>query len=313
MQVAKGLRKQLARALAAGSRGVAFAELYGVDDRPRADDLENMIRTFPGLDRVDWSAEPVESGLNVDLWQSWLAKHCGECGELEVNDRCYFKLVHHFLKSGFEPTVREGCDVKSAVPTCRAYVYQWKKEEDDSDRAFAKWVREAVDLMSPPTEVVPPTFYPLLPVVREKDRWIFENEGVRYKVRLCMDPKNGDLNDMFEDWPFQYCGLDNIPQKVKKGDWLAALDISRFYLRLPAGRKLRNLLWFQDPSSYAKDSRGNEQRSSSNLRFRQLLVAAFGLKPAPAYASVVSAELARILESFGSLRLRSGQLRANNA
>ena len=114
-----------------------------------------------------------------------------------------------------------------------------------------------------------------------------------------MDLKNGGLNDMYEDWLFRYVGIDNIASKVQQGDWLAAIDISRFYLRLPAGKKLRSLLWFQDPSTYAKDSKDNEAKRLQRMRFRQLLAVAFGLKPAPAYASVVSAELARILESFG--------------
>ena len=93
-------------------------------------------------------------------------------------------------------------------------------------------------------------------------------------------------------------GIDNIASKVQEGDWLATVDISRFYLRLPAGRKLRSTLWFQDPSSYARNSKDNEQKNAKRLRFRQLLTVAFGLKSATAYTSVVSAGLARILEAF---------------
>ena len=135
MQIRNELRRQLARELAAGTRGVAFAELCDVDDRPRADELERMVQAFPGLDKVDWGAEPVESGLNVDLWKAWHARHCETCGELQVDDTCYFKLIHHFLRSGFEPTVREGCDVRTAIPACRAYVDQWNKEKK---AAFAR-------------------------------------------------------------------------------------------------------------------------------------------------------------------------------
>ena len=126
--------------------------------------------------------------------------------------------------------------------------------------------------MSPPTDVVPPVFFPLLPVVREKDRWIFVNDDVMYKVRLCMDLKNGGVNDMYEDWLFRYVGIDNVASKVEQGDWLAAIDISRFYLRLPAGKKLRSLLWFQDPSSYARNSKDNNAKNPENMRFRQLPV-----------------------------------------
>ena len=299
MQLRTELRRQLAKELAEGKHGLAFAAMHGVDEKPRADDIEGMVANFPGLDKVDWSAESVPSGLDVGLWKAWHARHCDRCTELEIDDECYFRLVHHFIRSGFEPTVCEGCDTSTAKSSCRAYVDLWMKEEEGCKTAFTKWDTNAGDLMSPMTDVVPPVFFPLLPVVREKDRWVFVNDDIMYKVRLCMDLKSGGLNDMYEDWLFRYVGIDNVAAKVQQGDWLAAIDISRFYLRLPAGRKLRSRLWFQDPSSYARTSHDNERRSTRRLRFRQLQAVAFGLKPAPAWASVVSAELARILESFG--------------
>ena len=90
-----------------------------------------------------------------------------------------------------------------------------------------------------------------------------------------------------------------IAESIKQGDYMAALDISRFYLRLPAGKKLRAAQWFQDPESYAGSTFDNNNKSTSKLKFRQLLAVAFGLKSAPAWASLVSGELCRILESFG--------------
>ena len=80
---------------------------------------------------------------------------------------------------------------------------------------------------------------------------------------------------------------------------MAALDISRFYLRLPAGAKLRQAQWFQHPTSYAKNNHNNEQKKEEKLTFRQLLAVAFGLKSGPAWALLVSGELYRILRSFG--------------
>ena len=56
--------------------------------------------------------------------------------------------------------------------------------------------------------------------------------------------------------------------------------------------------WFQDPSSYAGSSTSNDKKRKG-VTFRQLLSVAFGLKSAPAFASMVSAEAARILRSFG--------------
>lgn len=81
---------------------------------------------------------------------------------------------------------------------------------------------------------------------------------VMYKIRLFMDLKSGGLNCMYEDWFLRYLGIDDVVTKVHQGDWLVAIDISHFYLCLPTGRRLRSRLWFQDPSSYARDSHDNE-------------------------------------------------------
>ena len=97
-----------------------------------------------------------------------------------------------------------------------------------------------------------------------------------------MDFKNGGYNDTLEEWPFRYLMLQEVANVVKRGDWLATIDISRFYLRLPAGPRLRRAQWFQDPDSYARDTNGNERKREESLRFRQLLSVAFGPKPAPA-------------------------------
>ena len=273
MQLRTELRKQLAQELAEGTHGLAFADLPDVSDKPRADDLEGMIAAFPGLDRVDWDAEPVQSDLDTGLWRAWHARHCDKCSELKIDSDCYFRLVYHFLDTGFEPTEVEGADTSTATPPCRAYVNLWREEEAGCLKALDKWETQADYLMSPPTDVVPPLFFPLLPVVREKDRWLFVNDEVMYKVRLCMDLKSGGLNDMYEDWLFRYVGIDNVAAKVQQGDWLAAIDISRFYLRLPAGKKLRSHLWFQDPTTYAADAKSNERKK--RIRFRQLLAVAF--------------------------------------
>jgi len=153
--------------------------------------------------------------------------------------------------------------------------------------------------MSEATAKVPDAYFPILPVVREKDRWLFIKFALDYKVRLCLDFKSGLLNSLLLDWPFRYVGIDDIASVIRPGDWLATVDISRFYLRLPAGERLRNVQWFQDPESYATSTHNNQHMSDNKRRFRQLLAVAFGLKSAPAWASVVSAELARILRSFG--------------
>ena len=299
VQIRNELREALAHELAEGVHDTAFAKTCTLDRNPRADDIEGMIASFPGIEDVDWDAPYVQSGLDVGLWKAWHARHCERCTELDIHDKCYFKLVHHFIRTGFEPSVEPGADVYAAQPSCRAYVDKWEEEIAGCKAAFEKWVDQSENLMSEPTSEAPRVFCPLLPVVREKDRWVWQHGGPMYKVRLCLDMKNGGLNDLFSEWYFRYVGIDNVACTVKKGDWLATVDISRFYLRLPAGSRLRSVQWFQDPSSYADSKCNNDNKRLKKLLFRQLLSVAFGLKPAPAYASVVSAELARILTSFG--------------
>ena len=104
----------------------------------------------------------------------------------------------------------------------------------------SRTVSQCEGLMSDTQKMCDFIFSPLLPVVKEKDRWKFYMYGVPYKVRLCLDLKQSGYNDTIHDWPFRYRSLDAIAEKIHKGDWLATVDISRFYLRLPAGRKLRN-------------------------------------------------------------------------
>ena len=116
--------------------------------------------------------------------------------------------------------------------------------------------------MSDPYEDLPELVSALLPVVRAKDKWRHSQSGKDYKVRLCLDLKSSGYNKRLIDWLFRYRGLDSIAESIQQGDWLAALDISRFYLRLPAGKNLRNAQWFQDPSTYAGTTFDNDKIST---------------------------------------------------
>ena len=99
---------------------------------------------------------------------------------------------------------------------------------------------------------------PLLPATHSKHVWRYSRFGTPYKVRLCLDLKASGVNDAVADWKLRYRDLHDVACKVKQGDWLASLDISRFYLRLPAGRKLRPTQRVQDPSFCAKTSKANK-------------------------------------------------------
>ena len=296
-QIRRELRKSLAKALQSHADKVAFAKELGTDDRPRADELERMVASFPGLDKIDWDAETVESGINCDLWKAWHARHCAACTPTTIHDDCYFKFIHHFLRTGFNPP-EDPAHQEEQSDTPRAYVNQWRREEARCGKAFAKWVNECEGLMSESSGTRPDFFSPLLPVAREKDKWRWKVSGSDYKMRLCLDLKRSGYNARLLDWLFRYCCIDAIAERIKKGDWMAALDISRFYLRLPAGKRLREAQWFQDPASYAESSHDNECKPLRKLTFRQLLAVAFGLKSAPAWASLVSGEMCRILRSF---------------
>ena len=297
-QIRRELRKSLAAALQAHADKVAFAKDVGTDDRPRADELEKMVASFPGLDAIDWEADTVKSGINCELWKAWHARHCAACTPTTIHDGCYFKVIHHFLRTGFNAPEDPSQQAEMQQTSPRAYVNKWRRDEQRCDKAFAKWMDECEGLMSDLTSEQPDFFSPMLPVAREKDKWRWKTTGKDYKMRLCLNLKASGYNKRLLDWLFRYCCIDAIAEKIKEGDWMAALDISRFYLRLPAGKRLRRAQWFQDPSSYARNTHDNEQKSAQRLTFRQLLAVAFGLKSAPAWASLVSGELCRILRSF---------------
>ena len=296
-QVRRELRKALAQSLAAKKFEAAFAKECALDARPRADEIERMVATFPAP--IDWAAPAVKSDISASAWLEEHSLHCASCSASSLDTSCYFRHVSHWLTAGFDPPANSSLHQLLLRPSKRAYVDKWRAEQAGCEAAFEKWRLNCAGLMSQPTSTAPAAYFPLLPVVREKDRWRFTKDGTPYKVRLCLDLKNGGYNDSLSDWPFRYRGVDSIAENVKQSDWLATIDISRFYLRLPAGRKLRAHQWFQDPASYAANTHDNERMRSARMRFRQLNSVAFGLKSAPAYASVISAEFARILEAHG--------------
>ena len=185
--IRRELRKKLAESLASKRKEKAFAKMCGCDDRPRADDLERLAAAYPALDQIDWDADPVESGINVDLWRAWHARHCDKCTPTQVHKDCYFRLIEHFLRTGLEPPEGPAPDdepnpLQSKSKRHRAYVNKWNKEKRRCRRAFEKWMQESAGLMSGQIDEVPPFFSPLLPVVREKDRWRHRRSGKDYKV-----------------------------------------------------------------------------------------------------------------------------------
>ena len=129
LHVRAELRSKLATALQQGEKERAFAKSCGFSGKPIANDPEAMMRAYPGIHDIDYSAKPVTSGLNVSLWKFWNARHCVRCTQTEVHKDCYFKPLLHFLNTGFEPPVRRGFDLFAAQPSRVAYVDKWREEE----------------------------------------------------------------------------------------------------------------------------------------------------------------------------------------
>ena len=297
--IQKELRAQLVEDLKQGSDEAAFvcAQL-GIDSVPRADQLELMIAAMPGLAKLEFKGPEAKSGLNLKEWKAGHATHCTKgCTASTINDDCYFKIVHHFMLRGYEPQLEPGQTWDQFKTKHPAYVDLWRADEERCRQAWEKWKANSADLLSEPVDKDPEFAVPILPATRSKHRWRFLKHGIPYKVRLCLDLKASKVNRATGDWKFRYKGLDDIAANLKHGDWLASVDISRFYLRLPAGPNLRRVQWVQDPESYAYTAKLNNR--SKRKTWRQLQAIGFGLKTAPAWASVVSAELVRILKAKG--------------
>ena len=78
-QIRRDLRSNLAESLASHRHEFAFDKQFAFDDRPRADELEKLVASFPTLHTVDWDAPPVDFGINCDLWKVYHARHCTKC------------------------------------------------------------------------------------------------------------------------------------------------------------------------------------------------------------------------------------------
>ena len=215
------------------SREAAFVcKQLGINTAPRADQLELMIAAMPGVAKLCFEAPAASpSGLDIGQWKAFHATHCRKgCTRDKVRDECYFKVVHHFLRAGYDPELVAGKTWEDFKRKRPAYVDAWRKEESGCRKAWTKWVHDADGLLSADTDVEPQFAVPLLPATRSKQVWRFNKYGIPYKVRLCLDLKAADVNCSLADWKFRYRGLDDVAAKLKKGDWLASVDISRFYL-----------------------------------------------------------------------------------
>ena len=295
------LRAALARNLAQGDDKAAFAKACGIDDRPRADDLEGMYATFPYPGSIDWSAPDVEFGLNIPMWRVYHQMHCRRnCTRHITDPQCYFSYLEFFLRTGFQ-SPDEPSKHRPPDSLRRAHVDLWRENEEGCEQALRRWSSSEVSFLTPPTATPPRSCCGLLPVVKAKDLWKLRMQRAAgpAKARLCLNLKSSGDNDTKASWMFRYLILQRVTEEVGQHDWLTVLDIDQFYMRLPAGRRMRARQWFQDPHSYAPSDKDNKRQHINLKRWRQLLALAFGWKTAPAFASTVSAEVARTLRALG--------------
>ena len=144
---------------------------------------------------------------------------------------------------------------------------------------------KAFDKLQRSTKLQPikdPAFiFPLLPVYKGKQLWRFKKFGTEFAPRLAEDMTSSGGNDIFADWRFRYLALLAIYSIVSRGDYLATRDITGFFNRLGAGELLRLLQFFQDPRTYAKTAReNNDNVNKGKARFLQQMSCMFSHKQA---------------------------------
>ena len=201
------------------------------------------------------------------------------------------------LLHGFHPAYAINKSQHDIRPHSAAYLQLWYKDQQRCEKAFEK-LRASVELRRIPK---PAMVFPLLPAYRGKHLWRFKKHGVDYLPRLALDICTSGGKEIFAPWPMQFLGVKALFGIIRRGDYLATKDISRYYNRLLASNRLREFQNFQDPSSYEHDTRtNNEKVKRGDALFLQQTTCMFGHPQLPAFSSCVSSEIARILHNEGA-------------
>lgn len=301
-QVNRDLRKTLSQDLQRNIDREAFSTRLLPSETPRADDLEALVASYPGWHELAWLAQqkPPPGNMDLRLWRRLHARHCRvkpACTEEKINPKCYFHFIHLMLLHGFHPAYAVNKSQHDIRQHSAAYLQLWQKDPHRCEKAFVK-LMDSVDLQ-PITK--PAMVFPLLPAYRGKHIWRFKKYGIDYLPRLALDICTSGGKEIFVPWPMQFLAVRALFHILRRGDYLATKDISRYYNRLLASYRLRKFQNFQDPRSYAKDSRSNDAKvRQGKVKFLQQTTCMFGHPQLPAYASCVSSEIARILHSGGA-------------
>ena len=298
-QTNRDLRKALNYDLRNSIDRPAYSSKPPLQHTPRADNLEDLMFSFPGIHDLDYTnpPPPIDSELNTTRWLYYHSRHCSNsppCTPTHIADTCYFKPLHFMLHRGYQAHIKPGHSLHDIQPHPAAYIHLWQRDLTRCHKAFDKLINS--------TDLAPidnPRFiFPLLPAYRKKHIWRFKKFGTDYSARITSDISTSGGNDIFSDWHVRYLGLHAVSRIVSRGDQLATRDATGFFNRLPAGEKLRMMQCFQDPRTYRSSSKANEKAiKEGKVKYLQQLSCMFGHKQLPAWASCVSSELARILHN----------------
>jgi hypothetical protein len=132
----RALRRQLSQDMLERKVTRAFAtQCAAREERPRADDLEGMYDTY----------------------------RTHGCSVVAPADGCYFKLLLHFLRTGFDPPVAAGEDMHDLRKYTTSYPQLWFQHEATNMRAYEKWERQASLFMTDPVATRPEHLFPIFP------------------------------------------------------------------------------------------------------------------------------------------------------
>ena len=291
---AAGLRRAASAALSAQLQARSRADMSAAPLTPSISDLDaDWRRPGPpaaantrGLaaanpDRfqdLDTSEGIVPTTLRVQAFRRYHVRHCDFCRHHgHVHESCYGSWLFHALEYGWK------CHPVPAPPPRTFLNYDSIEEHldevcDDFD------VLEGLGVLGPPLATPPAYSVPLQVVTRAHDRMRHEELGVPLKIRLCLDCSR-NVNDHLPSWKFRYGATDALCRQLRQGDFITVIDLSKFYLRLPIRPSSRRFFTVQDPRSQC---------------FRSYHRVPFGHKNAPAFASLVSSEVLRIIRhEFG--------------
>ena len=265
---------------------------------PMALDTEAMVKADPNYGLRDFTSESlVNTPIRV---RALLMAHIGLCNRcnLSPKDRiiveerktdllffpsifsllhrdCYAEHLYGGLAYGYAPRI---------IKRIRAFdipTYKSVLNPESRDSVQAAWLKQTnmPGLFSPgSTQYVSS----LTVTKKNKDVWLSQQTGAPVKVRICVDLSR-QINDRCADFRFRYCDLRYILSQLRKGVFVAMLDLRSYFLTLGLAQE------FQKYCSF-RDLHGNIRR------YRRL---PFGMSSAPAWANCVSSEICRILMARG--------------